>query len=542
MEEGAISLLNLRPVDTATRIRANKCLSPAEALTQASFVFVGLGVALPWSSLRAGISFFVARFNAQFYVYLFLAYNISQLLVLTLQQWDKRVDIRLGTSVTYPFRLCVSLALLAGCQVALPYAMGGQAMALGVALALGFFDGVAFGSASQLFTHVQRGSAAAYFLGSSLASVAAIGFSYASGFSALPPARAGAGAPPELFYFYLSCSGASASALLAVAALLCSAEGRRYLEELDDAFLDSAPSSPRAVAKRRASTARSGSPTMELELALLSGGGGGGGGAGALAPPFFYPAVEPPRPSPSAAALLWRAAPLHASIFVTWMATVAGDSFLGYVPSASDTRAAASASFRLLLVYSSLGGDLLGKNVMVFCGMRRARGGGGGSGGGGGGGGGGADDGGGSLNAAAEHFQGRMRLRGEDGARAAAKAAPLVPCISSPRLLLALCLARAALLLPLLLGYSLQQLFGPPRGALLPGFFYSDAAALAAQFLFDASGAFLSSLTYSVLAAAFEDLPEHRTLASTQLGLCLTAGSFAGVGIAAGLSRLLPSM
>ena len=80
----------------------------------------------------------------------------------------------------------------------------------------------------------------------------------------------------------------------------------------------------------------------------------------------------------------WRAAPLHAAIFLTWAATVAGDSFLGYVPSATDTRAAASTTFRLLLVYGSLGGELFGKNVMVFCGMRRVGGAKGGAGGGGG--------------------------------------------------------------------------------------------------------------------------------------------------------------
>jgi len=528
-------LLNLRAGPQATRLRASCCPSPTEGCTQLAFVFVGVGVALPWSSLRSGISFFIARFDAQFYVYLFLVYNIAQLLVLLLQQWDRVVDIRLGPQVTYPFRLILSLALLAGCQIALPWSVGGQASALGVALALGFFDGVAFGSASQLFTHVQRGSAGAYFLGSSLASLAAIGFSYASGFNSLPPTKAGGGAPPELYYFYISCAGASAFALLAVAALLFSKTGRAHLEELDDAFLGSAPSSPRAFIKQqRASSARSGTPTMEVEMALLSGSGGGGnwdaGAPGAPLPP------SPARAQPTSAALLWRAAPLHASIFALWTATVAGDSFLGFVPSAGDTRAATSATFRLALVYCSLGGELLGKNVMVFFGMRRARDGDA------------AGAGGSSLNAAATHLKLRISLRGDEGSEegggGGGGGAPLlVPCVTSPQLLLAFSLARLLLLLPPLLLYSLQQVFGPSRGErALPGFFYSDAGVLAYQFAFDASGAFLSSLCYAVLAHNFSDAPESRTLASTQLGLSLTLGSFAGVGVSAALSCLLPAV
>ena len=540
--EPAVSLLRLRPSLPATRLRATLCVSPSQALVQATFAFIGLGVALPWSSLRSGISFFVSRFDALFYVYLFLAYNIAQLLVLVAQTADKSMDIRFGTSVTYPFRLLTSLALLAGCQVALPYALGGQAAALGVALALGFFDGVAFGSASQLFSHIQAGAAGAYFLGSSLASVAAVGLSWASGFSSLPPAKPGGGVPAELSYFFLSCSAASASAVLAVSALLCSWRGKAYLAELDDAYLSTMPASPRAVAKR-ASAARSGSPAMEVELALLGGGGSGSGGDAAplsaaplsqpLLPPPEAAPLAPPRPPLGAAALFISAAPLHASIFFVWMATVAGDSFLGYVPSQGDTRTSASAAFRLLLVYCSLGGELFGKNMMVFCGMRRREK--------------GAPVGGdGGLRAAVEHFQLRMSLRanegGEGDAAAATAGAPaLVPCITSPRLLLALCVLRGALLLPLLLLYSLQQIFGPPRGALLPGFFYSDGAVLAAQFFFDASGAFLSSLTYSVLAAAFAERPECRTLASTHLGVFLTLGSLAGVGLSVVLSRLLPA-
>ena len=573
------TLLTLRrpPPPSLTRLRPPCCryLPPrSELLPSLSFLAVGLGVALPWSSLRAGISFFVARFDAAFYTYLFVAYNLAQALCLALQATlDSRFDVRYGANVTFPIRLCASLALLAASQLALPYAVGDQVSALGVALALGFFDGVAFGSASQLFSAIRGGSAGAYFLGSSLASLAAIGLSFATGFAELPPAATeAAGAPRALVAFYACCSCVSLLALCAVAALLCSRQGKVHLGELDDAFLENAPMSPRALARQQEKQQRGGSGSpgargggspAELELAVLGPGKGGRGGAAATAQQQQLQLQQPPSPAPSSpprgGALFYEALPIHASIFITWAATVAGDSLLGYVPSQVDTAGAASASFRLLLLYCSLGGELGGKNFMVFCGMRRGAVRGGASSGG-------TGDGGGDLAAAMAHWQRRLRVR-DGGSRDgggiegeeegefeeeeagkggdAATLAPLVPCVASARTLLCLCTARLLLLLPPLLLYSTQQLWGPQRGGangsqLLRGYLYSDTGVCVLQAVFDGTGAFLSSLSYAMLSAQM-DAPDKRTLASSQLGLSLTAGSFLGLAISISLSRLLPS-
>ena len=220
------------------------------------------------------------------------------------------------------------------------------------------------------------------------------------------------------------------------------------------------------------------------------------------------------------------------AIFFLWGSTSAVDSLISYYPSQAQTAAAGAADggFTVTLLYASLAGELCGKLGFLACGARRvyeAEG----------------EEGGGAEEALGGATTGKGKRSGGASAAALRRARrrrpyTTIPCISSTRLLLGLSLLRSLAVAPFFL-LLLQQLWGPERGGgLLRGWFYSDAAALAAQFLFDMLGSFLSSLTYTLIP--FIIALSDRSQASSILSFTLTVGTFVGLGGSLLASSFLP--
>jgi uncharacterized membrane protein YgcG len=460
-----------------------------------------------------------------------------------------------GLRAAFVFRLTLSLAALVAAQVALPYVARAAGATLALGTAVGFFDAVAFGSSAQLFATHHATASSAYFLGSSSASLVAIGASQLSGFAALSGGDGGGGA---LAAFYFSAAAVSTLALLAVLALLCSTAGERHLEQLDKELLEASPTSPRAVAAR-----------APAETAARWGLG---------EPPLSGASAAAAAAAIDAGAIFRATRLLHASAGLLWLCTTLCDSLISFTPGARDTRAAADAEFRLRLLYASLGGELAGKLALIAVmaagaaaalgaaaraavrdasprddageallsltsrgggtdsdgdesageGSSDGGGGGGRSGGSDGGGGGGGSDGG--SDGGSGGRRARRRARRRRGA-----------CCDAQVAIFAACAARAALLaVPLVLYVFQPTLRGAPArgGTLLRGWFYSDGAVMAAQAAFDLSGAFLSSLVYAT-APLYLASSTAQAKSSALLSVTLIAGSMVGLAGALGASAHL---
>jgi hypothetical protein len=214
------------------------------------------------------------------------------------------------------------------------------------------------------------------------------------------------------------------------------------------------------------------------------------------------------------------------------------------MPSAGEHRGEGGAGqFTNYLLYASLGGELMGKNIMVFLGMRRKVV---------------------ETKGVVEDEEGvlwstsvlaRMGLLGGSSSSSSSGDGgggsvwgggggnpqyQYVPIISSLKVLLGLCFLRTLLLLPYLF-LLLQQVFGPARpGNLISGYFYDDATTIILQCVFDGFGSFLSSLTYAILPTLVK-IPGNRPKASALLAITLTMGTFVGLAISLTVSSFLPS-
>ena len=265
-------------------------------------------------------------------------------------------------------------------------------------------------------------------------------------------------------------------------------------------------------------------------------------------------------------AIFWATLNPQLAIFFLWASTTAVDSLISYFPSETQALSGSWDSFfTVQMLYASLCGELSGKLLFLLGGARRVYDGAGGTGGGGDGGGveGGAQasregtvggevtfeeglewaslalgDFGGTEQPASAGASGN----GSSSSSSAVKprrAFTLVPCISSTHLLLVLSLLRTLACAPFFF-LLMQQLFGPARGELLRGWFYSNFFLLSAQFLFDLLGSFLSSMTYTLIPFV---LPQsERTQASSILSFTLTLGTFLGLGVSILSSSFLPSV
>ena len=297
-------------------------------------------------------------------------------------------------------------------------------------------------------------------------------------------------------------------------------------------------------------------------------------------PPHFSAAAPtaasqaaPPSPLTEPTALASNAAIFYATlnpqlaIFFLWASTTAVDSLISYFPSETQALSGSWDSFfTVQMLYASLCGELSGKLLFLLGGARRVYDEAAGPGGAGGGAGSGVEGGaqaswegtvGGEVtfeeglawaSLALGDFGGTEPPSAGAAAAAAAsssgsakprRAFSLVPCISSTRLLLALSLLRTLACVPFFF-LLMQQLFGPARGDLLRGWFYSNFFLLSAQFLFDLLGSFLSSMTYTLIP--FVLAQSERTQASSILSFTLTLGTFLGLGVSILSSSFLPSV
>lgn len=152
---------------------------------------------------------------------------------------------------------------------------------------------------------------------------------------------------------------------------------------------------------------------------------------------------------------------------------------IAFVPSQKDTPAADNQGFRLVMLYCSLGGELLGKQLNI---ARRGR------------------------------------------------------FLKTPRGLLIAVAIRTLFVLPFLL-YILQPRF-TADGAYN---FRSDGLIATFQVLFDASGSYLSTLTYS-MAAALLPSSALRAQSSTILSITLMIGVFLGLGVSLAIARSLSDL
>ena len=567
-----------------TKPQARAAAAAAAAAAGASGTFVslcflalGTGVALPWTLLRAGIVFFASRVpqGRAVFLQLYLSYYLPALPSLLLQsRCDRGFDARFGASRAFSFRLSVSLSGLAVVLAGAALLPTTSACVLALGVLVGVLDAVAYGTASQVFSVFPRAAGAAYFTGASLSSLLAVALGYSTGF-----ASSGAPSDAQAAAVYLAGAACVLLALGATAALLRSDVGQRHLalisvavphakeamssedakaalllnesaesEELeeDDGGGDAPPPTPRissafagttVPSAWRASAEHAGAARAQMLLppppaaakavavtlngddsALGGGGGGALGGGGA------------PGGSGGDLALLHVTWACHASLFLLWSSTVLVDSLISFVPSEGDRGAASGgsgggASFHLYVVYASLLGELLAKQVNLFLTMR-AR----------------PDD----AEAAGAHADDDVELVDLRAAKAAADApsAPRasllawlrarLPARPALALLVSLTVLRTLAVAPLLL-YVCQPFWAAGGGGV-----YNDAGYIAAQFAMDFSGALLSCFAYAIAPLLLEDA-RHAPQSSALLALSLTAGTYAGLGAAFALEQLVLS-
>jgi len=619
----------------ARRAAAARAAASAGAFTSVAFLVLGTGVALPWTLLRAGVVYFVSSVpqGDAIFLQLYMSYYLPALPSLLLQsRFDRAVDARFGAAVTFPVRLLLSLSVLALALGAMALMRATSAGVLTVGLAVGVFDSIAYGSASQLFSVFPRASGAAYFTGASVSSLLAVALGYATGFSGDAPSAAQAEA------VYLGGAVAVLLALAVTAALLRSEVGQRHL-----ALISVAAPAPAHGADAGAAAMAEAGPEAEAAKSLLindalleggsggSGSGGGGSGGGRRNSEDEDDELEPPQtprmPSAFAGSTMpsaWRRASLaeqqgaagdakqlplslnggplsggqnggpsggrdaagggrnvdllratwvvHASLFFLWASTVLVDSLISFVPSESERSGGGPGGgsglggpdFRLYVLYGSLAGELLGKQVnlawtmlarpdpeparsrdveMVALESARANGAAGASGGAPPEGEGDEDD------EDEDEDVILLKLPKRAAGEAGGAGAPPAPRALALAWLRARLPARPALALLLLLTalrtlgvapmlYYIVQPYAGAAAALPP--VSCDACYLGAQALFDFSGALLSCFAYAIAPQLLRDRA-HAPQSSSLLALSLTAGTYAGLAAAFALQRTLLS-
>lgn len=423
-----------------------------------AFLLLGIGVAIAWTAIRAGISFFSANFPAgqSTYNYLQICYNGPILPLLILQTiYDERFDNHFSSTTTYVFRFVVSMTVMTGCLLIV--LAGSQTWVLLAAVLVGVFDSVAFGTAAQLFSLFPQASSGFYLLGASLSSVVSVVLTFSTGFDSAEASQT------SLRIFYSVASLFCLVGLLAALYLVRSPLGRHYLRLKDDALRQ---------AKNNEGPVEDWAEKAEKPLLTNDGTTAVDDAAAA--------AASPPPPIVSNMGLLKLTLLCHIALFVGWACTNLSDSLIAFVPSQKDTATSTNGTFKLILLYSSLGGELLGKQFNL---IRKGK------------------------------------------------------LINGPKRLLAAILVRAAFMIPMVL-YVCQPLFEPAGGKSYR--FLSDGLIVAAQVLFDASGSYLSSLTYSI-APSLLPHPALRAQSSTLLAITLMLGVFLGLGISLGLAHALSS-
>jgi len=461
--------------DSSAGNKAQPPGTPAQRrLANAAFCLLGIGVAIAWTLLRAGIAYFDERFplGATFYTLLQVAYNVPCLPLLVAQLClDEKYDVKYGSTRAYSFRFLVSMVVMAGCMMIVPY--GGQASTLVGGVLVGVFDAVCFGTAAQFFAVWPEPRVASYyFIGASLTSIISIALTFATGFDAPNPPQA------SVTGMYAAGSVIVLAGLGAALYLVRSPLGRQCLDEKDDA-------ARRALVRERMTQAaaaveasdryaiRDEEPLVTMPVA------GGSGGAASSSSSSSSPWSSWLGMGGSTGTILRQTALCHVALFFCWWSTNWVDSLIAFVPSQQDTPQATYKPFRLIILYCSLLGELAGKQLNI---ARRGR------------------------------------------------------CIKGPRMLLVAVLARFALVVLYLL-FILQPTYTPD------GRYHVrlDWLSAAYQALHDMSGAYLSTLTYSLAPGMLTDASQRAT-SSTLLSITLTLGLYTGLGCSVGTAQVLSAL
>lgn len=470
---------------TAAAIRNEDTVASVETapvsqlLPNAAFLLLGIGVSIAWTALRSGIVYYRAHFALQsaFFTVLTAAYNVPALPMLLAQMAaDEAVDSRVGKTRALTFRFVISLSVMAGGCLLLA-AVRTQALVLGVTVATGLTNAAAFGSSLQFFSLFPAAAGGYYFMGSSLSSLVAIALTFATGFQATEPS------PASFATFY---AGAGAVVLIGLAAVLfllfsragafAIAQGEARAAAAGRAVAAAGGLQLRSIAadKRKEESLQ---PLLHIEdgeggaLALRAGSFDEGEDEEAEKAHGSEAAISaPPSTALSLSQILRATAVCHFALGLCWACTTAVDGLLDVVPTAAVSGSDAARTFRLLLLYASLLGELTGKQLNV------------------------------------------VRV----GGRGVAK---------TPAALLCAVALRAAAAVAFML-YVLQ-----PRLTATGGYAVRiDGLAIAFQAAFDCTGAYLSSVAYTI--AGKQISPAARSQSAIMLGISVTLGVYVGLAVA----------
>jgi hypothetical protein len=465
-----------------------------QRLSNAVFLLLGVGVSIAWTALRSGIVYYCTHFSlgSAFFTVLTVAYNVPALPVLLLQMAaDDGVDARVGQANALLCRFATTLLAMAGGCLLLAFVRT-QALVLGVTVLTGVMNAAAFGTSLKYFSIFPPACGGYYFMGASLSSLATIALTFATGFQSPEPSAATFAA------FYSGASVLIFAGLVAVVALMRAPIGAHYMElsEARSAAARAAKAAARSLQMRALpggdGDAKRGGAAVPLLLDSVDGGGDGVVNAVAAAAPRASvlgrfdedgggdstagdsdgdgapAAAAAAAPAAGVAVILRATALCHVALFLCWACTTAVDGLLDVVPTAS-AGASAQRTFRLLLLYASLLGELSGKQLNV------------------------------------------VRVGGWGVAK-------------TPAALLAAVAARAVAALAFLL-YIMQPRLTASGGYALR----TDAGAVAFQAAFDCAGAYLSSVAYTI---ASKQLPAQtlRAQSAVMLGVTVTVGVYAGLG------------
>lgn len=152
-----------------------------------AFLITGIGVAMCWTSLQAGVVLFRADYplRSKFNLAMSAAYNGPALPLLVLQATlDQKFDRKFGSSSTFTFRYCISFLILSASLCLVPFAK--QTLCLVLVALVGVMDNVAFGTSAQFFSMFPGKCGGYYFIGASVTSIVSIAISLATGFAEDP--------------------------------------------------------------------------------------------------------------------------------------------------------------------------------------------------------------------------------------------------------------------------------------------------------------------------------------------------------------------
>ena len=281
--------------------------------SKAAFLILGVGVAMCWTMLQSGISFFEAKYamGSKFYLAMVAAYNIPVLPLLLAQAvLDRNYDVRFGAERTFLFRFVIGFGSLSAILCVVPFV--NEFMCLFVVALVGVMDSVAFGSSAQLFSMFPAECGSYYFIGASTTSLLSIAITVGSGFAN------GTGTQTSAVITYAISGFVTLLGLLSTITLIRSGVGQRILMAKTAADLENHKSDSTINNKDESSLAGASSNSQLFGTTKYA----------------------------------------HGALGLVWFVSTLCGSMVSYVPSQDK-----SDSLKLILVYAGMISSLLGKQL-----------------------------------------------------------------------------------------------------------------------------------------------------------------------------------